>query len=169
MNPRRGKTPLPFSGTLNTLGLNLVFAAAVILATLLCLRLDSLWPFSLPHELTPTAWPLLAVGLFLIVWAEAALLLFGGATGAPGDPTHRLVTSGPYRWIRNPIYLGGAAVLLGLALARQSPSLLAVAILFVPVMHILITRVEEPRAEGFFGREYIDYKQKVGRWVPRIK
>jgi protein-S-isoprenylcysteine O-methyltransferase Ste14 len=147
--------------------INLIAAAVVLLAGLLCLGLDRFWPFALPAVPEPIYWIFLLGGLGLIVLAEAAFLIRGGATGAPADPTRRLVTTGIYRWVRNPIYLGGALVLLGVAFARQSPTLLLVACLFLPVMHVAVVRREEDRMERGFGGEYLEYKRQVPRWIPR--
>jgi protein-S-isoprenylcysteine O-methyltransferase Ste14 len=149
--------------------INLVACACVLLAGLLCLRLDGLWPMPLP-SIPEFLWGIcLFTGLGLILMAEAAFLSQGGATGAPADPTKRLVISGIYRWVRNPIYLGGMLVILGAALARRSPTLLAAAVLFLPVMHCTVVRGEERRLESEFGSEYREYTEQVPRWIPRIR
>lgn len=152
---------------LRALLLNLALSALVLGCGLLCLRVDTLLPFTLPGFLQYAAWPFLLAGFFLIGAAECELLVRTGATGAPGDPAGKLVTSGIYRWFRNPIYLGGIAVLLGVAFARSSPTLLLASILFAVCIHLVVSRFEEPRAESRFGQAYRDYKAAVSRWIPR--
>jgi protein-S-isoprenylcysteine O-methyltransferase Ste14 len=152
---------------LRALILNLALSALVLGILLLCLRADSLWPFVLPGFLQYAAWPFLLAGISLIGAAEYALLIRAGATGAPGDPTGRLITTGVYGWVRNPIYLGGAAVLLGVSFARSSPTILLVSLLFAVCIHYFVVRFEEPHAERRFGKTYLEYKAGVQRWIPR--
>ena len=147
--------------------INLAAAAAVVAVCLLCFRLDALLPFTLPDTPDCMAWIFLLAGAGMIVAAVAALLSRGGSTGAPADPTRRLVRSGIYRWLRNPIYAGGALVLLGVSLARSSPVLLLAACLFPIVLHFTVVRSEEERMERDFGQAYLAYKKTVPRWIPR--
>ena len=151
----------------NRILVNLFASGLVLLILLGCLQFDSHLPFALDAVPSPVYWFFLLAGVALIALAEAAFLARGGATGAPADPTRRLVIIGIYRWVRNPIYLGGASVLLGVAFARQSPTLLVVACLFLPVMHLSVVRKEESRMEHDFGDEYLTYKRRVPRWIPR--
>jgi protein-S-isoprenylcysteine O-methyltransferase Ste14 len=147
---------------------NLFALLSIVLAGLLCLRFDDWLPFSLPSVPEAVYWIFFSIGLGMIALAEAAFLMRGGATGAPADPTKHLVVIGIYRWVRNPIYLGGALVLLGASLARQSPTLLLAGLLFLPVMHFTVVRAEERRLERDFGAEYLKYKCSVPRWIPRL-
>jgi protein-S-isoprenylcysteine O-methyltransferase Ste14 len=124
---------------------NLLASAAVILVGLLCLRLDSYLSLALPAVPELASWIFLLTGLGLIALAEAAFLTRGAPTGAPADPTRRLVLSGICRWGRNPISLGVALVILGAALANRSPILLLAAVLFPIVMHSTVVRAEENR------------------------
>jgi protein-S-isoprenylcysteine O-methyltransferase Ste14 len=146
---------------------NLGAAIIVIALCLACFWADSNLPFALPATPQLIHWLVLIAGLLLIVLAELAFLRRSGASGAPADPTHRLVVAGIYRWVRNPIYLGGALVFLGLALSRGSPTLLLVALLFIPLMDRLVVRAEEDRLERDFGDEYLDYQSKAARWIPK--
>jgi protein-S-isoprenylcysteine O-methyltransferase Ste14 len=145
---------------------NLFALLSIVLAGLLCLRFDGWLPFSLPPVPEAVYWMFLFIGLGLIALAEAAFLMRGGATGAPADPTKHLVVIGIYRWVRNPIYLGGAFVLLGVSLARSSPTLLLITALFLPVMHFTVVLAEERRLERDFSAEYLEYKRRVHRWLP---
>lgn len=148
--------------------LNLALSALVIALATLALWADRWWPFALPGWLVPLAWPLLILGALLILAAEYTLLTQGGATGAPGDHTRRLVTGGPYRFMRNPIYAGEAALLLAVAFFARSPSFLALAIAFSITIHLFVRLVEEPHARRRFGQAYFDYQRRVPRWAPRL-
>jgi protein-S-isoprenylcysteine O-methyltransferase Ste14 len=147
--------------------INLAAAVGVVFTGFICLQMDRILPFGLPQVPQAVCWIFLIAGLCLIVLAEAVFLMRGGATGAPSDPTKLLVVTGIYRWVRNPIYLGGALVFLGVSLARQSPTLLFAAVLFLPIMHFIVVRGEEQRLERDFGSEYLEYKRSVHRWLPR--
>lgn len=110
----------------------------------------------------------------LVASAGAALALFciltfvfvGRGTPAPFDPPRRLVVRGPYRLVRNPMYLGAGAAVLGAALFYQSLALVGYAALFFLVFHLFVVWYEEPTLRRMFGREYETYCQNVGRWWP---
>jgi protein-S-isoprenylcysteine O-methyltransferase Ste14 len=117
--------------------------------------------------------------------AASVLMLIGGAimlkcvwdfawrgrgTPAPFDPPRRLVVSGFYRWVRNPMYLGMGTFLIGEALmlrpiAREMLTLCAV--LWV-VVTIFVMVYEEPTLRELFGEEYREYCRNVRRWIPRM-
>jgi protein-S-isoprenylcysteine O-methyltransferase Ste14 len=145
---------------------NLFASLSIVLAGLLCLPIDGWLTFSLPPVPEAVYWIFLTIGLGLIALAEASFQMRGGATGAPADPTKHLVVIGIYRWVRNPIYLGGTFVLLGASLARSSPTLLFITALFLPVIHFTVVRREEKRLERDFGAEYLEYKRRVPCWIP---
>jgi protein-S-isoprenylcysteine O-methyltransferase Ste14 len=108
----------------------------------------------------------MAFGAALILWAAYTLLRHSGSTGAPGDPTRRLVTAGPYRWTRNPIYLGDGLLILGMAFFGRSPSLLLLDLVYLAGIDGYVRRVEEPAVERRFGRAYLAYRKDVPRWIP---
>ena len=148
---------------------NLLLSSAVVSAAALILETDALWPFELPPALTPLFWPLLILGTAPIAWAVAAFVRKGGASGAVGHRPGRLVTGGPFRYLRNPIYAGVCFLLLAVALVRRSPSFLLAAILFAPIIDVYVRRVEEPRLTARFGEAYSRYAEAVPRWIPRLK
>jgi protein-S-isoprenylcysteine O-methyltransferase Ste14 len=144
-------------------------SAGVIAVAWLGLQADRLWPFALPAGLIPAAWPLLAVGTLLILAAEVAFLRTAHATGATGDAPSRLVAAGPFRCVRNPIYLGATLLLFGVDFLRQSPTLLLATLALLPAVEIYVRRFEEPRLERRFGDDYRRYKATVPRWFPRCR
>lgn len=105
-------------------------------------------------------------GAAVAVWCVATFVLVGRGTPAPFDPPRRLVVSGPYRWVRNPMYLGAATALLGAALFYESLALAGYAILFLAVAHLFVKKYEEPTLARTFGAEYEAYRARVGRWLP---
>jgi protein-S-isoprenylcysteine O-methyltransferase Ste14 len=84
---------------------------------------------------------------------------------SPGRPTTRIVRTGPYRYTRNPDYLGQVLVYIGATLVANSwwPMFLAPAVLVV--IHRGVVRREERYLEAKFGREYRDYTDRVPRWL----
>jgi protein-S-isoprenylcysteine O-methyltransferase Ste14 len=119
---------------------------------------------------TPTAWPavvVIAVGAILYISCVWVFAVVGRGTPAPWDAPRRFVAAGPYRWVRNPIYIAALLVVLGEAWLFLSVSLLlyvgAMAIFF----HLFVTGYEEPTLRRRFGQTYAEYFRTVGRWIPR--
>jgi protein-S-isoprenylcysteine O-methyltransferase Ste14 len=83
----------------------------------------------------------------------------------PWKPTTAIVTTGPYRFTRNPAYLGMALVYVGIALLADAPWVLAPLPFVLAVIDRGVIAREERYLERKFGREYLDYKQRVRRWV----
>ncbi len=148
----------------------LVLVSVVVLVVLegVVRFFDPRLSFTLPDGLEWLAWSLLVAGGGLIVAAESVFLPIGRATGGPWDPTQHLVARGIYRWMRNPIYVGAGLLLFSVALFRASPTYLALAILFIPAIHLFVVYVEEPVTERRFGASYREYKARVPRWVPHL-
>ena len=150
-------------------GLILVVASALVIALALgAIWLDGLLGIQLPSGLQWPGMAVLAGGCVLIVWAEVTLLRVVRSTGAFGDPPGTLVAQGPYRHVRNPIYIAAFGVLLGLSLWRSSPTLFVLALGFLPVIHLFVTRSEEPATRRRLGAQYDDYLRRVPRWLPRL-
>ena len=112
---------------------------------------------------------LIAIGLALFVWTVSLFATAGRGTLAPWDPTQRLVVTGPYRHVRNPMISGVLFVLLGEVALFGSLPLLAWAVLFFILNQLYIPRFEEPGLEERFGDGYRRYKQHVPRWLPRLR
>jgi protein-S-isoprenylcysteine O-methyltransferase Ste14 len=110
---------------------------------------------------------LVVMGAALAVWCILTFALVGKGTPAPFDPPRKLVRTGPYRWVRNPMYIGASLVLLGTALYFRSPALTAFAAGFLMVAHVFVVLYEEPTLERTFGALYADYRNAVPRWVPQ--
>lgn len=122
-----------------------------------------------PAATGPVQWLgvlLVVSGAALALWCVVTFALAGRGTPAPFDPPRRLVVTGPYRFVRNPMYIGGGLALLGAAVFYGSAALLGYAGLFVLAAHAFVRLYEEPALARQFGSEYEAYRLRVGRWLP---
>jgi protein-S-isoprenylcysteine O-methyltransferase Ste14 len=78
-----------------------------------------------------------------------------------------VVAAGPYRWVRNPIYLAALLIVLGQAWLFLSLPLLACAGAVEVVFHLIVTGYEEPTLRRRFGGTYLEYQRTVPCWLPR--
>jgi protein-S-isoprenylcysteine O-methyltransferase Ste14 len=106
---------------------------------------------------------LAVVGAALTV--RSALLLAGRGRPQRG-PQPPFVIAGLYRRFRNPLYAGILMALAGIALAKGSMLLAALAVVAAAGAHAWVVRVEEPRLSERFGAAYAAYLRNVPRWVP---
>ncbi|MGH7474947.1 MAG: methyltransferase family protein [Longimicrobiales bacterium] len=107
------------------------------------------------------------LGAALAVWCVVTFALVGHGTPAPFDPPRRLVVYGPYRFVRNPMYIGAGLALLGATLFYESAALLAYTALFALATVLFVRLYEERTLSRTFGAEYEEYRTRVGRWLPR--
>lgn len=112
---------------------------------------------------------LIIVGLGLFGWCVSLFARVGQGTLAPWDPTRNLVASGPYRFVRNPMIGGVAALLIGQALVWGSWVVGVWAGVFIFINHAYFVLLEEPGLAERFGESYRRYKANVPRWVPRLR
>jgi protein-S-isoprenylcysteine O-methyltransferase Ste14 len=110
-----------------------------------------------------------SAGGVLVVSSIVAFAFVGKGTAAPFDPPRRLVTAGPFRYVRNPIYIGALFSLLGAATFYQSAGLVAYGVVLALGFHILVLIYEEPTLRRQFGTEYAAYCDRVARWLPKIR
>lgn len=129
--------------------------------------LDARLPFSVPAWARLLGWTLALAGALLALWCISTFAARGRGTPAPFDPPREFVAAGPYRYVRNPMYIGGFGVLLGAGLIVRSPSIVGLAFLFLLLTHLLVLLYEEPALTGRFGDPYVHYKSSVRRWLPR--
>jgi protein-S-isoprenylcysteine O-methyltransferase Ste14 len=113
-------------------------------------------------------------GLALLAWGYLQYLMvghlrsrFGG--GGPGlsTPPDRIVESGPYRCVRNPMYLGHLIFMLGLAVTFPSWFALMLFAARAVWFHRRVLE-DEARLQGMFGAPYLDYQRRVKRWIPGL-
>ena len=103
-------------------------------------------------------------GFSIMIWAW---FLFKKSNVAicPTAHTSRLLTSGVYRFSRNPMYLGMVSMLLGLALLIGSPPFYLAAVCYFVVLDFVFCPYEESKLLKTFGREFSDYRARVRRWL----
>jgi protein-S-isoprenylcysteine O-methyltransferase Ste14 len=111
----------------------------------------------------------LGLGIVLLgacIWEFARS---GRGTLAPVDPPRELVVRGLYRYVRNPMYLSVALILIGELLLTRSRALLGFAAAWFVAVNLFVVGYEEPALRRRFGESYRRYTERVGRWVPTIR
>ncbi len=109
-----------------------------------------------------------AASAVVALWCIFTFASVGRGTPAPFDPPRRLVIQGPYRFVRNPMYIGAGLALAGAALFYESLPLLGYTGLFFLATHLLVLWYEEPTLRRTFGQEYEAYCGRVRRWWPSV-
>lgn len=110
--------------------------------------------------------PVIAAGVVLYAWCVWNFAVVGRGTPGPWDAPSRVVAAGPYRCVRNPIYLAALAIVAGQAWFFGSVRLLAYAGLMAVLFHLFVTGYEERILSRRFGGSYLEYRQAVPRSVP---
>jgi len=108
------------------------------------------------------------IGSALILWCIVSFAMLGKGTPAPFDPPRRLVVRGPYKFVRNPMYIGAVFALAGAALFYESRALAGYAALFLLLTHAFVVWYEEPTLRRIFGADYESYCKRTRRWWPRL-
>jgi protein-S-isoprenylcysteine O-methyltransferase Ste14 len=111
---------------------------------------------------------LILAALDIILDSFARFALIGEGTPAPTHPTRRLVVSGYYRHVRNPMYVAVLAAILGQAILFADDRLIVYAALVWLMFHAFVTLYEEPTLTRAFAAEYPEYCAHVPRWFPRL-
>ena len=137
------------------------------LAVVAGLALDGLVPLSfLPADL-PAGWlgaMVFVLALSLAAWAIVTMTR-AGSNVPTNRPTTTIVESGPYRFTRNPIYLGMLLGLIGLATAFDTLWLLMMLVPFALIIRYGVVAREEAYLERKFGDVYRGYRSRVRRWL----
>lgn len=124
---------------------------------------------SLPASTRIAGLVLMVLGAIVGLACVGAFVARGRGTPAPFDAPRVFVATGPYRYVRNPMYIGGLTLLAGLALYERSPSILLLTIMVFAVVHLLVLLYEEPQLKARFGVTYAEYCQVVPRWIPKLR
>jgi protein-S-isoprenylcysteine O-methyltransferase Ste14 len=113
--------------------------------------------------------PILAIGLFLMIWSVLNFVRVKG-TPVPFNPPPKLVTTGPYAHVRNPMLTGVFVLLFGLGVLLRSISLVSI---FTPLFILFnvweLKAVEERELEKRLGKDYVEYKKRVPMFIPQLK
>ncbi len=110
---------------------------------------------------------MVAIGTAIALWCVLTFVFIGKGTPAPFDPPRKLVIRGPYRFVRNPMYIGAGMTLAGAAVFYQSLSIFIYTGLFFLITHLFVVLYEEPTLRRTFGDEYETYFRRVRRWLPK--
>ena len=119
----------------------------------------------------PKFWPaiaLVAAGLIVLLRAFVRFVREGRGTPAPIAPTEQLVIGGDYRYVRNPMYVGVVAAVLGQSLLFLDLGSSCTQIAWA-VMASFVHWYEEPVLREQYGRQYEQYCRTVPAWLPRFR
>lgn len=125
--------------------------------------------FALPEWVVPLGFVFIAAGGALALTCGYFFATHGRGTPAPFDAPREFVAVGPYRYVRNPMYIGGSLVLAGFGMVERSPSILVLTLVALGLAHLFVVLVEEPGLEWKFGDSFRTYKRSIRRWLPRLR
>jgi protein-S-isoprenylcysteine O-methyltransferase Ste14 len=147
----------------------LIVVPALLLACTKGFRPD--WGLGLPYDALTVCIgsAIIVAGLYLLISTIRLFRNIGKGTLAPWAPPVKLVVTGPYRYVRNPMISGVLIVLVGEAILFGSVALSICFVLFFIINHIYFIRSEEPGLVKRFGDDYIRYMKNVPRWIPRLR
>jgi protein-S-isoprenylcysteine O-methyltransferase Ste14 len=149
----------------------IVFLAIWVISPLLGKFIDSFY-FRYPNILADSITLILLgvfiilLGIVLVVWTIFLFKTEGQGTPTPKLPPKELVVSGPYKFSRNPMALGGLLTLMGEAVIYYSPSIMGIAFLYGIIIYCNAMFMEEPELRERFGKPYEDYLRQVPRFFP---
>ena len=130
------------------------------------LVLDILWPAPIvPSAIQFTVGPVLIVLGLVLAAAAMARFRAAGTTVPTSEPTTAIVTNGPYRISRNPIYVALSLIYAGIGITVDSPWIVGLLVPLLVVMEYGVIRREERYLTDKFGDDYRDYKAAVRRWL----
>jgi protein-S-isoprenylcysteine O-methyltransferase Ste14 len=153
---------------------------AVVRSVVISIVFLSIWTSFVPRwvagndafgEVRPLGWIVIALGVVIAFWCALEFAWRGIGTPAPFDPPRRLVITGLYRWVRNPMYVGLGVILLGEAITfprLTTTMLIMIAALWLATT-LFIIGFEEPVLRSKFGDDYTAYCRHVRRWIPRLR
>jgi protein-S-isoprenylcysteine O-methyltransferase Ste14 len=112
---------------------------------------------------------LLVVGLVFALWSIYTQFTLGRGTPLPVIPTRRLLTTGPFRYCRNPMTLGTILAYLGLSIAAATFVGILIVVALAGLLLVYLKRMEENELAERFGEEYLAYRREVPFIIPRIR
>lgn len=125
-------------------------------------------PLVVPGGQTRTGW--IVAALFIVAgeaFRLAGVSAAGTVTRRRSRDVQRLVTYGIFSWMRNPLYVGNFLIWIGFVIGSGVLWFLPIAVLLFALEYSLIVRYEEGVLESIFGQEYVAFKQRTPRWIPR--
>jgi len=143
------------------------FLLPVFVLIIMPLLIESNFIFSM-NIISIVGLMILLIGLATMILTIRMFIQLGEGTLAPWSPTRKLVIFGLYRYMRNPMILGVSLVLSGESILFRSYRIAVWLAVFFLTNHFYFLLSEEPGLEKRFGREYLEYKRNVPRWIPRL-
>lgn len=124
------------------------------------------WPevWSWPHWLGAG---LFGLGVAFFLWCQGLFMVWGRGTPAPIDPPRKVMRRGPYKWVRNPMYLAVLTIVAAEAVFLQSWHIVVYWVCLACMVHLFVVLYEESALRMRFGAIYEDYRRDVPRWMPR--
>ena len=129
--------------------------------------LDQRFGLELPSWVQGPGAVFTVTGGVLVLMCAGQFVWRGRGTPAVFDAPRRFVGSGPYRFVRNPMYLGGLTMLAGFGLFLHSGAVLIFSGGMYLAFHLFVVFYEEPVLEKQFGASYVNYKGTTHRWLPK--
>jgi protein-S-isoprenylcysteine O-methyltransferase Ste14 len=144
-----------------------IFEVVFGIPFLVALALQWIVPFSLPGGMfLPLGALLMVVGIILVVLARREFAKYGQPTD-PGLPTSEIVATGVFSISRNPLYLGGVCLLVGISFAFNLPWAFILLLPSIVACHYMLIAPEEKYLTARFGENYHRYTMTVHRWLGR--
>ena len=135
---------------------------------LLVRTFDQSFGVSLPAATEIPGAILLVIGATLGLACAGVFISRGRGTPAIFDAPRAFVAIGPYKYVRNPMYIGGLILLIGFGLFERSISILFLTLPLFLLVHLFVLFYEEPTLTRKFGSSYQEYRKAVRRWIPRL-
>ncbi|MGA9058565.1 MAG: isoprenylcysteine carboxylmethyltransferase family protein [Terriglobia bacterium] len=135
---------------------------------LLVRTFDQSFGVSLPAASEIPGAILVVVGAILVLACAGVFISRGRGTPAIFDAPRAFVAIGPYKYVRNPMYIGGLVLLIGFGLYERSISILFLTLPLFLLVHSFVLFYEEPTLTRKFGSSYQEYRRAVRRWIPRL-
>lgn len=111
----------------------------------------------------------ITLGLITLIGFIWGFILAGTGTPVLYDMPEEMIVRGSYRFVRNPMYVGGCLILLGQAILFKSFGFLVYLVVLFLLFHLLVVFIEERMLKQKFGELYEQYCKSVPRWIPRLR
>jgi len=111
---------------------------------------------------------LIAIGFAFAQWSIYMQFTNGRGTPLPVMPTQRLITTGPFRYCRNPMTLGTILAYLGLSIAAATIIGILIVVALATLLLVYLKRMEENELAERFGEDYLAYRRDVPFIIPRL-
>ena len=111
---------------------------------------------------------LMNFGGVLAIWCAIIMYISKKATPSPFSTPQKVVTNGPYKYVRHPMMWSLNFVIIGQVLVWSSPFVFVWFLIWIRFSIIYVAKYEEPYLISLFGKEYLDYCKNTPRWIPRV-